>query len=241
MSNIVPDLSLGRTARMAGFGYLIIFLSGIFANFFVLQNMIVPGDAAATVGNIMAAQGLFRIGILSFVIMVVFDLLLAWLLYLLLKPVNRDVSLFAGWFRLVNATIFGIALYHLFDVLQMVSGADYLTVFEPGQLHAQVMLALAAFNHTWLIGLIFFGFHLLLLGYLIIKSDYIPKILGVLLIIAAFGYLIDSFANFLLSNYSDYQTIFMLIVVIPGIIGELSFTLWLIWKGGKISEIISEN
>ena len=241
MSDIVPDLSLGRTARIAGFGYLIIFISGIFANFFVLHNMIVPGDVAATAGNIMAAQGLFRIGILSFVIMVMFDLLLAWLLYLLLKPVNRDVSLFAAWFRLVNATIFGLALYHLFSVLQIVGGEEYLTVFEPGQLYAQVMLSLAAFNHTWLIGLIFFGFHLLLLGYLVFRSGYIPKILGILLIITAFGYLIDSFANFLLSNYADYQTIFMLIVVVPGIIGELSFTIWLIWKSSKITEIRSGN
>ncbi len=241
MSNHIADLSLGRTARMAGFGYLIIFLSGIFANFFVLQNLIVPGDATATALNILAAQGLFRIGILSFVIMVIFDLLLAWLLYFLLKPVNRDISLFAGWFRLVNATIFSIALYHLFGVLQLVSKADYLTAFTASQLHAQVMLSLAAFNHTWLIGLLFFGFHLLLLGYLIFKSSYIPKILGVLLIIAAFGYLIDSFANFLLSSYTDYQTIFMLIVVVPGIIGELSFTIWLIWKGRKIVEIDSRN
>jgi hypothetical protein len=239
LSNHIADLSPGRTARMAGFGYLIIFISGIFANFFVLQNLIVPGDAAATVGNILADQGLFRLGILSFIIMVIFDLLLAWLLYLLLKPVNQDVSLFAAWFRLVNGAIFGFALYHLLSVLQLVSGADYLKVFAPGQLHAQVMLSLAAFNHTWLIGLIFFGFHLLLLGFLIIKSGYIPQILGVLLIIAAFGYLIDSFANFLLSNYAEYQTIFMLIVVVPGIIGELSFTIWLIWKGGSISDIKS--
>jgi hypothetical protein len=237
LTNQITDLSLGRAAGMAGFGYLIIFISGIFANFMVIQNMIVPGDAAATAGNIMAAQGLFRLGILSFIIMVLFDLLLAWLLYLLLKPVNRDVSLFAGWFRLVNATIFGLALYHLLGVSQMVNGADYLSVFTPGQLHARIMLSLAAFNHTWLIGLIFFGFHLLLLGYLIIKSGYIPKILGILLIIAAFGYLIDSFASFLLANYADFQTVFMLIVVVPGIIGELSFTIWLIWKGGKLAEI----
>ena len=239
MSNHITALSPGRTARMAGFGYLIIFISGIFANFFVLQNLIVPGDAVVTAGNILTAPGLFRLGILGFIIMVIFDLLLAWLLYLLLKPVNRDISLFAAWFRLVNATIFGLALYHLFGVLQLVSGADYLKVFDPGQLYAQVMLSLTAFNHTWLIGLIFFGFHLILLGYLIIRSGYIPKILGILLFIAAFGYLIDSFANFLLSNYAEYQTIFMLIVVVPGIIGELSFTIWLIWKGGSISDIKS--
>lgn len=82
-----------------------------------------------------------------------------------------------------------------------------------------------------------FGLHLLVLGYLIFKSEYIPGFIGVLLLIAGLGYLIDSFANFLLPNYADYASIFMLIVVVPGVIGELSFTLWLLLKGSKMPEI----
>jgi hypothetical protein len=228
--------SLKKISRIAGFGYLIIFMSGIFSNFFVLESIIIPGDAAATAENIMGHDTLFRMGILSFVIMVIFDVLLAWALYLLLKPVNRDLSLLTGWLRLVNCTIFGTAVYNLFIVLQLLSGADYLKVFEAGDLQAQVMLALDAFNNTWLIGLVFFGFHLLLLGYLIYRSGYIPKILGVLLIIASAGYLIDSFAYFLMPGYAEYEDIFMLIVVIPGVIGELSFTLWLLLKGVKLQQ-----
>ena len=239
MTNRIADISLRKAARVAGFGYIIIFISGIFANFFVLQSLIVPGDAATTANNIMANEMLFRIGIVSFIIMVIFDLVLAWALYVLLKPVNKSLTLLAAWFRLVNATIFGIALYNLFSVLQLVSGADYLTVFETGQLQAQVMLFLNAFNVTWLIGLVFFGFHLLVLGYLIFKSGYIPRILGVLLIVASLAYLIDSFANFLLPNYTNYATIFLLIVLVPGVIAELSFTFWLLIKGGKIPEMKS--
>lgn len=145
-----------------------------------------------------------------------------------------------AWFRLVNSTIFGIALFNLFSVLELLSGIAYLTAFETGHLQAQMMLFLNAFNDTWLIGLIFFGLHLLLLGYLIFKSEYVSKILGDLLLLAAFGYLLDSFANFLLPNYAKYEEIFMLIVVGPGVIGELSLTLWLLFKGSKIPEMEAE-
>jgi len=236
MTMRIADISLPKAARVSGFGYLIIFITGIFSNFFVLEGLVVAGDAAATANNIMGNGLLFRIGIFSFTIMVVFDVLLAWTLYILLEPVNKNLSLLSGWLRLVNSTIFGIALYNLLSVLQMLSGAEYLKAFDTGKLHAQAMLLLNTFNSTWLIGLVFFGLHLLLLGYLIFKSGYIPKILGILLIIAAMGYLIDSFANFLLSNYADYKDIFLLIVAVPGIIGELSFTFWLLLRGGKIPE-----
>jgi hypothetical protein len=93
------------------------------------------------------------------------------------------------------------------------------------------MLSLSAFNHIWLIGLVFFGIHLLFLGYLIIKSGEVPKVLGILLVVAGIGYLVDSFANFMLPNYTDYKDVFALLVIVPGVIGELSFTVWLLWRG----------
>ena len=220
-------------SKIAGFGYLVIFISGFFSNFFVLESLIVPGDAATTANNIVASEWLFRIGIFSFIIMVIFDVVLAWALYVLLRPASKNLSLLAAWFRLVNATIFGIALQNLFSILQILSGADHLTVLETGQMQTHVMLFLDKFNDTWLIGLVFFGIHLFILGYLIFKSTYIPRILGIFLIIASLGYLIDSFANFLLPSYTNYQEIFMLIVVVPGIVGELSLTFWLLLKGVK--------
>ena len=226
--------SINKIARIAGFGYLIIFITGIFSNFYVLESLIVPGDAATTANNIMGNDMIFRIGIFSFVIMVFFDIVLAWALYILFKPVNKNLSLLSGWLRLVNSTIFGIALFNLFSILQILSGADYLKVFETGQLQAQVMLFLNTFNNTWLIGLVFFSIHLFLLGYLILKSTYIPRILGVLLMVSSMGYLIDSFAYILLPNYNNYKDIFMLVVVVPGIIGELSLTFWLLIKGVNV-------
>jgi hypothetical protein len=229
-------ISLRKVAVISGIGYLVIFITGILSNFFVLEALVVPGDAAATAANIADGDMQFRLGILGFLIMVIFDVLLVWSLYELLKPANKSLSLLAALLRLVNGTIFGVALYHLFDVLQLLSSSAYLSIFEPGQIHAQIMLSISAFNYTWLIGLVFFGLHLLVLGYLIVKADYIPKILGILLIAAAAGYIVDSFAHFLLSNYNDYKSIFTMIVVIPGIIGELSFTLWLLIRGWKIAD-----
>lgn len=222
--------SHNKIAKIAGAGYLVIFLSGIFANFFVLQSLLAPGDAATTARNILENETLFRTGILSFIVMVVFDILLAWALYLFLKPVNKDLSLLSAWLRLVNGTIFGVALYHLLGVLPLLSGSGYLTAFDPAQLQAQVLLSFGAFDQTWLLGLVFFGIHLAVLGYLIIKSDYTPNILGILLIIAAAGYLVDSFAHFLMPNYADYQDVFSMAVVLPGVVGELSFTIWLLVK-----------
>ena len=228
--------SFKTISRFAGLGYLVIFITGIVSNFAILENIIVPGDAAATSANIINQESLFRTGMLGFVIMVIFDLFLTWALYLLLKPVSRDLSLLSAWMRLVNVSIFAVALFHLFTILNISNNAAYLDVFDPQQLHAQIMLSLDDFNNTWLIGLIFFGLHLGVLGYLIVKSGYIPKFIGVLLFLASGGYLADSFAHILLSDYEKYKDLFSMIVIVPGVIGELSLTFWLLFKAGKLSE-----
>jgi hypothetical protein len=229
-------ISYSKIARIAGFGYLIIFITGIFSNFLVLEGLIVQDDAVATLNNIKDSHMLFRLGIFSFLIMVLFDAVLAWALYILFKTVNKDISLLSGWLRLVNSAVFGIALYNLFGVLQIIDGAAYLKTFGNDNLQAHLMLLLNAFNNTWLIGLVFFGLHLFLLGYLILKSTYAPRFIGILLIFASIGYVVDSCANFLLPNYMDYKSIFMFIVVVPGVIGELSLTFWLLFRGTKLQQ-----
>jgi hypothetical protein len=225
-----------KIARFAGLVYLLIAIIAILANFFVLESLIVPGDAAMTANNIMANELLFRSGIVSFMVLVILDVVVAWALYILLKPVNKSLAMLAAWFRLVFATILGIALHNLLSVLQLLSGANYLTVFETEHLQAQATLFLNAFNYTWLIGLTVFGLHLFVLGYLIFKSSYIPRIIGILLVVSSLGYIIDSFANFLLPNYTDYEAIFLLIVAVPAIVAELSLTFWLLLKGVNIEQ-----
>jgi hypothetical protein len=234
MTNRIADISLRKAAIVAGLGLLFMTIFAIFAKFFVWQRLIVPGEAATTANNIMANVLLFRLSICSFIIVIILDVVVAWALYVLLKPVNEGFSLLMAWFRLVYATIFGISLLFLIIVLHLLSGANYLTVFETVQLHAQVMLFLNAFSYGWTIGLVFFGIHLSILGYLVFKSNYIPRILGVLLLVAGLGYMIDSFAIFLLPNHEAT-------IAQVTFIGELLFLLWLLFKGGKIPEMKNKD
>lgn len=234
MTNHNVELSQRQAARVAGYGYLIIIIFAIFAEFFVRTKLMVPGNAAITANNIIASEWQFRLGIVSYLIAAISDVVVALALYVFLKPVNKSLALLAAWFRLIHATIFAIALNNFFSVLQILSGADYLSVFNNGQLYAQVMLYLDAFNDGWLIGLVFFGLHCLVLGYLIFKSDFIPRILGILLVAAAFGYLTDSFAHFILPRYTDYEAIFLVVVAVPAITAEFALCFWLLFKGGKV-------
>jgi hypothetical protein len=227
MSNRTTEISQRHAALVAGFGLLIMTIFYVFADYFIFQKLIVPGDASATASNIMASEMLFRTGICSILIVLICDVVVAWALYIFLKQVNKSLSLLTAWLRLVYAAMLGIALFNLVIVLILVSGANYLVVFEADQLHAQVLLYLNAFYDVWAVGLIVFGFHLVALGYLAFKSDYIPKILSILLMAAGLGYLIDYFGSLLFPN-SD--------VAISMVLGwgELIFMFWLLFKGGKM-------
>ena len=107
-------------------------------NFAILQRLIVPGDAAKPVSNIKASDGLFRIGICLFLIVAILDIVVAWALYIFLKPVNRSLSLLTALFRIVYATILGFALIYLVNVLQLLSSNDYLASFETNQIHEAI-------------------------------------------------------------------------------------------------------
>ena len=139
MTNRITDISPAKAARVAGIGYLIIFVLGIFANFFIFGGLLVRGDAAATANNIMANGLLFRGGMLSWLIVLICDIVIAWALYIFLKPVSKSLSLLTAWFRLVYVTIFGITQLNLLFVLLLLSGTDYLAVFDTNQLQASII------------------------------------------------------------------------------------------------------
>ena len=219
-------MSLRSAALVAGLGLLVMAVLAAFSNFYVLQNLVVPGDAAKTAANIIASAGRFRIAICCFLIVAVLDVVVAWALYLLLKPANRDLSLLAAWFRVVYAAIFALALTNLLTVLQLLTGADYLKVLGANQLYAQVTLSLGAFRSGWDIALVFFGLHLLVLGYLVFTSGYSPKWLGIFVIVAGLGYLVDSFGKILLPSYN-------LTIASFTFVGEVLLMIWLLWKGIK--------
>jgi Domain of unknown function (DUF4386) len=237
IKNQIADTSQRQVAMIAGLGLLIMAIIAFFASFSVIQGLVVPEDAAKTVSNIMANQLLFRFGIAGFVVVLICDVLVAWALYIFLKPVNQSLSLLAAIFRLVYTAIFGVVLLQLSNALQWLQGATHLSASSVEQLQAQVMMSLESFQYGWQIALVFFGCHLLVLGYIVMKSSYVPKVLGVLLLVAGFAYTLDGFAHFLLVNYADYKTLFLLMVAPSAIIGELSLCFWLLFKGGKVQQV----
>lgn len=158
MTNRNNEASPLYYSRVAGFGLLLMAILAMFSNFSVFNGLIISDDAATTANNIITNEMLFRSGFISFVIVLILDVLLAWALYVLLKPVNKNLAMLAAWFRLVYTAIFGIALHNFLNVLQLLSGTEYLTVFTTDQFQAQVMLLIDAFNNGWIIGLVFLDF-----------------------------------------------------------------------------------
>jgi hypothetical protein len=220
--------SIQRNARLAGVLYLIITIAAIVAHMYVPTTLIVPGDATATVDNISNSEMLFRFGgIGSELIVLLSEVILAVLLYVLLKPVNKTLSLVAAVSRLIMTTIHGFNLINYFFVLIIVGGAGFLSGFDAGQLNSLAMLFLEAHSFGFTIGIAFLVIHVFVLGYLIYKSGYFPKIIGILFIIAGLGYLIDSFFLLLIPSYTTTP----IYIAIPIAIAELVFPVWLLIKG----------
>jgi hypothetical protein len=217
-----------KTARIAGFLYLLIFIAGMFAELFVRDKLIVPGDAATTVQNILASESLFRLGFVISLLRQIFLILLPLVLYRLLKPVNNNQAVLMAVFALVSVPIGMLSLLNEFAALLLLSGTDYSTVFTADQLHAQVMFFLDLQVQGGMISQLL-AVWLLPLGYLIIKSGFLPRILGVLIVIACFGYLID-FATFDLFPY------FEVTISLFTFWGEMLFALWLLIMGVNVAQ-----
>ena len=227
----MTDISPRKVALVAGFGYLIIF---ILTPYTWVESLIVFGDAATTARNIMASEPLFRMSIVCWLIVLVSDAIVAWALYYFFKPVDNRLALLAAWFRLLFVAIFGVNMLNWVNALQLIVGASDFGVIKTDQLQAQAMLFFGAYEYGANIAFVFFGMHIIVLGYLVLKADFMPRIIGILLIVASVGYFIDSFASFLSPTYAKNEMAFWLVVAIPAILAELSLTLWLLFKGGKI-------
>jgi hypothetical protein len=235
MNDCAPEKSPVFIARTTGFLYLIIFLCAGFSEGYVRSSLIVPGDAASTAGNILANQWLFKIGFASDIVAFLCDLVVAVLLYILLKPVSRTLSLIAATLRIIaHPAIASVNLLNHFSALLLLSGADYLASFNADQLQALVLLSLEMHKYGYLLGGAFFGVHCLFLGYLLYRSELFPGILGFLMVLASFGYLTESFGKFL---FPPYEQVFTWIVVIPAVIAELSLCLWLVIKGVRKKDV----
>jgi hypothetical protein len=241
-SRIIPasraarnPVSPRRAARIAGIGYMAIFVLAIFANFVVREGMVEPDNAAATVANISESIGLFRLGMIAFLVIFLVDIVVAWALHVVLREVHHDVSLGAAWFRIVYTVFLGVALVFFFQVLQLLGDGGMASALTADQINVRTMVAVESFNYVWLIGLAAFGVHLVMVGYLLLRSGYVSRVLGYILIAAGIAYGLDTVANTLLGNYSDYSNLFQIVVVIPSVIGEGWLGLWLLLGGRRLA------
>ena len=216
-----------QAALIAGFGYLLSPVTT--AEYQIMPKLVIAGNIEQTVQNIVAHERLFAVAILCYWVTFIEDIVIAWALYYLLAPVNRSLSLLTAWFRLIYTAVALYAVLPLVSVYRLTRNPDYLTLFGSGPLHAQVKLLFDSFRSDWSISLTIFGIHLVLLGYLIYRSGYIPRILGIVLITDGLGWEIDSLSSYLYPNVNlNYLFITFL--------GELVFMLWLLIRGWKIRE-----
>jgi hypothetical protein len=227
------DFDPKRQARLAGVLYLAIIGLGLFGEMVVRGSLVVPGDAAATLGNIAAAPGLWRAGIVGDLLMQVCDVPVIVIFYLLLRPVHRGLALFATLINLVQTAVLVANKLTLMLPLFLADGAGYLGAFSMAQRAALSQLAIRAHGHGFAIGLIFFGFACLAHGWLIHRSGLLPRVLGVLLAVAGVSYLLNSGALLLAPKLADALFPW---VLLPAFVGELSLALWLTFRGVRATD-----
>jgi hypothetical protein len=217
-------------AKISGVVYFLVFVTGVFG-FSVGGRYVVSNDATATAANILAHESLFRLGLASSLIATALYIAVTALFYDLFKPANRSVSLLAAFFSLVGCATGGVSFLLLLAPLVLLKGAQYLSVFNVEQLQALALACLKLAGEANNIGLVFFGVYCLLIGYLIFKSNFLPRILGAAMTFAGLGWLTGSFASFL--SPPLIKVLFPYIMW-PGMLGEASLTVWLLVKGVNV-------
>jgi hypothetical protein len=218
-------------ARIAGALWMIIIVAAAFAEFYVRGRIVKDGDAAATATNILAHETLYRLGAAAVLIYLLCDIAVALILYELLKPVSRSLSLLASFFRLAMVAVLGANLLNLFAPLVLLKGAPFLTAFKADQLQALALMSLKLYEQVFFLALLFFGFHCLLIGYLIYRSKFLPRIVGALMTITGLCYLTHSFANVLSPPLAVHLFTYLMPLGFPG---ELLLTLWLLTIGVNV-------
>ena len=223
--------SNNRIARTAGFLYLIVVITGIFSLVYVPSQITAKGDAPAIVNSIVASESLFRLGIASFMINQIAFLLLPLVLYQLLQQVHRNIAVLMVVFAVVSVPIAMAAIANKLEVLDLLAGAGHLQALPPGQLEAGVMLSLNAYSNGIFATTIFWGLWLLPFGYLVFKSGFLPRVLGILLIIGGFGILTDLFGRTLFPRYAE--TPISTFLEMSSSFGEIGICLWLLIFGAR--------
>jgi hypothetical protein len=218
------DISVKQASLIAAISLLLMIVIAMFAET-QRAGIVVEGDAAATWRNLSANTAAIRYAVIGYTLILVLDVVVAWSLYIFYRPVSNGLSLLAGWFRLAYAVMFTVAVFNLVDVLRIMDAGGAMA--DATQLQWQTGDLLQAYTYQWNFSFVFFGIHLFLLGILTLKAAYMPKWLGILLLIAGCGYAIDGFGKSLIPGYN-------LSLVLYTFIGEVLLMVWLFIKGRKL-------
>ena len=221
----IAEASPRPRARITSVVYLFYFLTAVSSVLF-LKGLVVDGDAASTANNILAHQPLFRLGLATGLISTACYVAVTALFYDLFRPVNRRLSLIAAFFSLVGCAILAFSALFQIAPLVVLGGSQYLSVFKVEQLRALASLFLEFYGQGVSICFVFFGVYCLLIGYLIFKSSFLPRILGVLMGFAGLGWL-----TFLFPPLADYVSPYNLVL---GFLAELALMLWLLVMGVNV-------
>jgi hypothetical protein len=222
-------MNVQRYARIAGVLFLLSLVAGGFGEAYVPSKLIVSGDAAATAANLRNFDFLYRLGFASFLIESLCDTALALLLYVLLKPVNKQLSLLAAFFGLMATATFAFAELFYFAP-QLILGRAYLNTFTPDQLNSLVLLSLKFYGYAGMIFTAYYGLAWIVRSYLIFRSSYLPKFLAVLMALGGIGFVVR---NFLLILAPAYASDVLLMLMFPG---GLIMTVWLLVKGVNVEK-----
>lgn len=219
-----------RSVRRAGFvaGIALLLMAGLaaFSDLFVIDGLVTPGAPAQTVSDIAASEGVFRLGVAGLYLVVVLDIVVAWALFRFFAPVSSSLSRLAAWLRLAYSGVYLVAISQLAGVPALLREDTYSAAFDENHLAAQAMLKIESYNDIWMAALLLVGVHLMVLGYLVYRSGYVPWVLGVLLAIAGAGYAFDTFSSVLSATPLVVSTVTFL--------GEFLLALWLVIRSRRV-------
>lgn len=220
--------SIKKQAHLAGVLYLLVIVFGVFAELFVRKKLIIPGNPGQSVQQILANQALFRVGFISDLLMQLSFFFLALALFRLLEKVNQSYASFMVLCVAIGVAIMCLNMLNQYAVILILEKSNFMEVFEPSQTEALIALFMELQRNGYRIAQVFFGLWLLPLGYLSYHSGFIPKIIGILLIIACFSFLLDFLLFF---GISDYPAKLSSIVTFPTTIAEFAMCFWLLIVG----------
>ncbi|MFN8396115.1 MAG: DUF4386 domain-containing protein [Bacteroidia bacterium] len=221
-------LTLRRKAALfTAFASILMFFAAMGAEVGMRQNLILPNDAAATFDRVRANEALFWMGLLGYATVLICDLIVSWGFWRFFQPVNKSISGIAGLVRIGYTVAFGVACYRL------VQGG--MAIFE-GDAEATGTRAMDFFNRyevEWSAALIAFGVHLLLIAVLSWRSNEVPKWLAAVIAVAGSGYILDNLAKLTMENYAVVKPVFLAILALSSIGGEVGMAVWMLMRGGK--------